>query len=260
MLTEFSEFFSYKKTKKKNQLSIREYYTMFTNTMETFRQKANIVPVEDNCFSDSGIHRFKEEESYKFIKNIEVLTNKRRINPSSSEFKEVMECFYNTAPKTFKVIRIEKVVNVSLKRMYISYKKMVEEKNQSDDVEIHPVWHGSHDEAIQSICTHGFNRSYAGRNGNKYGLGTYFAKSANYTADNRLSVPSPKSEKRVLLCRIVTGKYTIGAPYLKEPPLDPMSEHEARLDSLVDNINSPEIFVIFKDFAALPEYVVTFTV
>lgn len=93
--------------------------------------------------------------------------------------------------------------------------------------------------------------------GNKYGMGTYFAKTANYTIDNRLSVPGKNCEKRIILCRVVVGEYTVGEPNLRYPPYNPNAIEQSRYDSVVDDKNNPEIFVVFKDFAAYPEYVLT---
>jgi poly [ADP-ribose] polymerase 10/14/15 len=55
----------------------------------------------------------------------------------------------------------------------------------------------------------------------------------------------------------LVGEFAQGKDGLKEPPLKPGST-VMRYDSTVDDVNKPEIFVVFHDADAYPEYLIRF--
>ncbi|XP_063397891.1 uncharacterized protein LOC134682909 [Mytilus trossulus] len=77
-------------------------------------------------------------------------------------------------------------------------------------------------------------------------------------------MPEIQEEKpmhRMILSRVLVGKYTGGnANYRKPPPLfadDPSGRY---YDSCVDHIHSPKIFVIFDSAQAYPEYLIEYNI
>ena len=91
-----------------------------------------------------------------------------------------------------------------------------------------------------------------------FGKGVYFASRANYSAQEKYSVPDEHGHQKMFICRVVVGKYTKGEKSMKvAPPLDASRKH-LLFDSLVDNVTKPTIFVTMSDSQAYPEYVVTF--
>ena len=88
-----------------------------------------------------------------------------------------------------------------------------------------------------------------------YGDGVYFAVDASTSA----KYCKPHDGKRYMYyCKVLTGEYTIGKAGLKESPMKDVDTHEW-FDSVVDNAESPTMFIIFNDTQAYPEYLVTFT-
>ena len=87
-----------------------------------------------------------------------------------------------------------------------------------------------------------------------YGDGVYFATSFSYSSSSSYSPPDSKAQKYIFQCRILTGHFTEGQQWIKEPP---MRTRELRYDSVVDKIANPKMFVIFKDMQVYPEYVIT---
>jgi Poly(ADP-ribose) polymerase catalytic domain len=90
-----------------------------------------------------------------------------------------------------------------------------------------------------------------------FGKGVYFAQDFAYSADDRYSKPDKSGLKCVLRCRVLTGQFTVGTEDMIEPPPKPGSPTE-RFDSTVDDESNPTVFVIYTDYHAYPEYVVTF--
>lgn len=90
-----------------------------------------------------------------------------------------------------------------------------------------------------------------------YGKGVYFAVNAEYSA-RRFSPPDPSGMKRLYVARVLTGYYTVGKSRDKAPP-PRGSDPTDCFDSLVDNQQTPSMFVIFHDDQAYPEHLITFS-
>jgi len=114
------------------------------------------------------------------------------------------------------------------------------------------LWHGTSWQSLPNILRSGFNRAYSGRHGTKFGVGTYFSPDAEYA----LRFCDKATPRALLLARVLVGRWTKGAPGLREPPLigngEEGWERGRRYDSTVDNCERPRIFCVFRDFQALP--------
>jgi hypothetical protein len=166
------------------------------------------------------------------------------LNKNSNEYSAVSKHFHLTLPNTI-IERIVKVNNVLLKKLYSSLKeafKLNKSKNSSLE---YRLFHGTSYDIIEKICKKGFNRSYCGKNGVSFGCGVYFAKESKYS--HRYAIPK-KDEYCMILSRVLVGSYEKGNSIMKEP-------HD-QFDSTVDCIQSPTIFVVYKDFQAIPDYLI----
>jgi len=116
------------------------------------------------------------------------------------------------------------------------------------------LWHGTSLESVRNITLNGFNRAYCGRHGMKYGHGTYFSAAADYSVrfcDRR------QPQRVMFFAKVLVGESAKGSPELVEPPHRD-DEGMQRYDSTVDDVESPNIFCIFRDFQAIPLYLVEF--
>lgn len=114
------------------------------------------------------------------------------------------------------------------------------------------LWHGTTAESVPNIVLGGFNRGYCGRHGTKLGSGTYFSASAGYSlrfCDRRRPL------RMMLLSRVLAGVWARGEPGLVEAP---RRDAHTRYDSTVDDTASPSMYCIFRDFQAVPQYLVVF--
>ena len=90
-----------------------------------------------------------------------------------------------------------------------------------------------------------------------YGSGAYFAVESSYSARDTYSAPDGDGLKRMYLARVLTGEYTLGTAGLKVPPEKP-GKPGVLFDTVVDKVSKPNLFVVFNDCQAYPEYLVTF--
>ena len=92
-----------------------------------------------------------------------------------------------------------------------------------------------------------------------YGQGTYFAAKFSYSARDIYSpIGGDRGFKHIYQVRVLTGEYTQGKEELRDAPSKSSANTAIKFDSVVDDVNNPEIFVIFHDAHAYPEYLIKF--
>lgn len=92
----------------------------------------------------------------------------------------------------------------------------------------------------------------------RFGEGVYFALSANYSVHDTYSRPDSKGHKRMYLCKVLTGEYTVGQNGMRVPPAKKGKQSHILYDSVVDNVGNPSMFIIFNDTQGYPDYLITF--
>ena len=92
-----------------------------------------------------------------------------------------------------------------------------------------------------------------------YGEGVYCSVNASYSSSNTYSPPDANGNKHIFLALVLTGEHTVGNRSLRVPPAkDPKKSYVILYDSVVDNLNKPNVFVIFNNAQCYPEYLITF--
>ena len=94
--------------------------------------------------------------------------------------------------------------------------------------------------------------------GTAIGKGVYFAVNAQYSAGS-FTFPQPGTNHRhIYQARVLTGMTTRGnSQMIDAPPQDPTKPNDL-YNSVSDNPASPNMFVVFSDTQAYPEYLITF--
>ncbi|KAF6120827.1 poly(ADP-ribose) polymerase family member 15 [Phyllostomus discolor] len=179
-----------------------------------------------------------------------------QLQPGQSEYDAVKERFSQTCP-SYTIEKIERIQNVFLWQSYQVKKKHMDMKNGHMGNE-RILFHGTDADSVPHINQHGFNRSYAGKNAIAYGKGTYFAVDASYSANDNYSRPDGNGRKHVYVARVLTGAYTLGHEGLISPPSKNTFNSTDLFDSVTDDIQYPKVFVVFFDYQAYPEYLITF--
>ncbi|CAD5114819.1 DgyrCDS3859 [Dimorphilus gyrociliatus] len=220
-----------------------------------------LIMQPENDYGDwfTSLSNENTPENFYNIKEVQAETVLDKVCSWSDEYKSVETLFFRSLGDNsqYRIVMIERIKNILLKDLYESYKKNIEKRYNNRNVEVRPVWHGTDENSVEEICRDHFNRSYQGRNGNRFGMGTYFARHVSYALNDRLSRRGSNNYKKLIMCRIVQGSSCLGEPHLKSPLINPMSFPLSRYETVVDNLENPEIYVVFNDFGALPEYVLT---
>ncbi|XP_071437994.1 protein mono-ADP-ribosyltransferase PARP10 isoform X2 [Pithys albifrons albifrons] len=178
----------------------------------------------------------------------------------SEEFADTVHHFYGTLEKLHNriiIVKVQKLIHPVLYKQYQLKKGSVERACATGTATERVLFHGTTKASSREICLHGFNRSFCGKNATHYGRGVYFAVRAALSARDRYSPPSADGTKFIFMAKVVTGMFTAGHRGLRAPPLREDAMGPQRYHSVVDNVQQPEIFVIFNDTQAYPQYLIT---
>lgn len=179
------------------------------------------------------------------------------IKPSlhAQEHKKVSDLFHATCSS--QIVKIERIQNEAVFEVYAVQQRKMDESGAHGSNEM-LLFHGTAEVNCQAINHKGFNRSYSWQKNTLYGKGVYFAKDANYSARPQYSQPGPTSLRHMYLARVLVGEYTVGKKDIIVPPSKTQNDLTDTYDSVVDQMPSPEIFVVFHDLQCYPEYLITF--
>lgn len=117
------------------------------------------------------------------------------------------------------------------------------------------VFHGTPEETTaRAIWTLGFDLRMQGQHGSAMGGGLYFARASNYS--HCYTRPSSGGLRCMFYARIVVGRITDhgGGPL----PVDANNPYAASYDTRVDDISSPNVYVIADSHQCYPEFLIEY--
>ncbi|XP_065836494.1 protein mono-ADP-ribosyltransferase PARP14-like [Oscarella lobularis] len=150
----------------------------------------------------------------------------------SKEYQDISKNFKATLRGEQGVIqKIERIENPILYRQYsfakdvLAAKRAKEISARTATLELE-LYHGTREDAVQHVIDNGFNRIYAGTaSGKRFGAAVYFAKESRVS--HYYARVNAQGEKRMFLCKVLLGLYTIGVEGLLEPPvINPMQQKQ----------------------------------
>jgi len=159
-----------------------------------------------------------------------------------------------------RVLSIERVENpsqaASCKTHIKALSRSLSDQGVAFEPGLHTRWafHGSGgiDTIVQDPL--GFRVSPGGRS--VWGIGTYFARDAEYCCDGGFCQPSPDGTRKLLVCLV-----SIGIPCAGDPThcgVLPHRQGQHRFNSAVDSMSNPEVYITHSRGSAYPAYVITF--
>ncbi|XP_059954992.1 protein mono-ADP-ribosyltransferase PARP9 [Mesoplodon densirostris] len=153
------------------------------------------------------------------------------------------------------VIKVEKIDNALLMAAFQRRKKMMEERAHGKPVS-HRLFQQVPHQFCKMVCRVGFHRMYSVPCDPKYGAGIYLTKNLKNIAHQIKKTSATDKLIYVFEAEVLTGSFCKGHQLnIVPPPL-----HPGAIDchnSVVDNVSSPETFVIFSDTQAVPQYLWT---
>lgn len=81
---------------------------------------------------------------------------------------------------------------------------------------------------------------------------------ARYSDSDTYSKPDDQRHKRMYLCKVLTGEYTVGQDGMRVPPPKPGQQSHILYDSVVNDVSNPMYFTVFNDTQCYPAYLITF--
>lgn len=180
------------------------------------------------------------------------------IFPASSYQESQLRAEFATALPDAVFVRAFKVMHEQSNMYYALRSTMQTRLPGSPPPRELELWHGTSWVNVPEILQHGFNRSFAGRHGTLLGVATYFSNELAYSqrfCDRHGA--GADATKVMIRARVLVGNYCKGASECIEPPVMDAATG-TKYDSTVDSTERPKIFAVFKDFQAVPLFLVEF--
>jgi len=218
------------------------------------------------CWADNAIERPTFSDCVGFFKRLgegrpywgEGGFDQRLILPDGKEKEFVMLAFMKTLEKyTIAVQSVERVQNSALWNPFLAKKISMMQRNSARE-HYEKVWlfHGTDEATVGKIVAQGFDRNFGGKNATLYGKGTYFAVDSEYSARDSYSRPNAAGDQFIFLARVMVGEYCKGR---EDAPAPDVYKGNELYDTTVDDVQTPKIFVTYRDAQAYPQYLIKYT-
>lgn len=158
-------------------------------------------------------------------------------------YDKICERITSSYPKAC-ILRILEVCNDTLREKYNNRKLVMERDYRIKDVlEEKQLFHGTNTDCIESICKNGFIAKY--NKNSSYGKGTYFAEDASYSFG---FMHNNETKKGAMVTLMILADVLCGRSF---------NGNVTDFDRY-DNGIGPRMYVIPRDDACYPRYIISF--
>ncbi|TNV85958.1 hypothetical protein FGO68_gene824 [Halteria grandinella] len=177
----------------------------------------------------------------------------------TEEFNKIATQFKSTLPKAV-VLKVERIQNINLWRQFQLESDRIKEKlgGNPDSVNIRYAYHGTGNTPPQTIymSEDGFNVNYCS-DGSLWGKANYFAVKSEYSHSYRHK--TSKGTFQMFYARVILGRAKLLGQdkSLREPPMVEGSSN-VRYDSVQGFASGSDIFMVYSNKKAYPEYLLTY--
>ncbi|TNV83377.1 hypothetical protein FGO68_gene5837 [Halteria grandinella] len=173
------------------------------------------------------------------------------------EYNEVLNEFQNTMLAA-NVIKIERIQNYILWKKYLLEATILTEKlGSKKDQKVKYLFHGTKHTKPSDIyeSEQGFNIAYS--NNGSWGRANYFAVNASYSC-NGFKHAVGNGTYQIFFARVLLGKCIELArdSQLREPPLSIFNMQ--RYDSIKGRTGGSDVYMVYANAKAYPEYLITY--
>jgi hypothetical protein len=158
----------------------------------------------------------------------------------SPEYKKIHKDFIKSFSINPSIIFIQRLQHpVKFMQYQLEKQRMaLRDKCPVDNVKELTLYHGTSEDAVESINKNGFNRSFGSVQA--YGDGIYFARDAILSSSYKYAKPDTNGHQVVYVTKVLVGHSTLGKGGMKIPP---DRKPGVPYDSLVNSRNNPTIYV-----------------
>uniref|UniRef100_F6UNV4 Poly(ADP-ribose) polymerase family member 9 n=1 Tax=Monodelphis domestica TaxID=13616 RepID=F6UNV4_MONDO len=241
-------------------VSIREDIRPGKVMLEITGRLKNIIPVVLNI--EILLWRVQMDWVDKNLKRLSSLNYSSPIQPQEgnvpmSDF--LMEGMLTKKKKAFEKagLEIQKVVPINNPTLEAAFKdrKMIQSRKGNVNTSLTLYQEVPH-QFCNLVKRIGFQSIYSMPPDAHYGDGIYFCRNLGNLVDNIRRTPDSDHLIYIFEAEVAVGSYCKGNPaYICPPPLGPGTMDS--YDSVVDDVNYPETFVIFDSTQALPQFLYT---
>ena len=214
------------------------------------------VEIEAGGLQTVRLHEVNNDDSNGSadVKNEENISQSVAMNDEEREiFREFRKTMTDVTVKVITMKRIKRTL--SRREVYeaILKTKTKELKNKNVKQIEQMLFHGTASKNVAKIVNGGFNRDF--NRMHRYGKGTYFSSMASESA-RYCDLLQPI--KKILVCKVIVGEYCIGTPDMDGSSVPYKSDQKTRYESCVNRMENPTIFVINRDYHAIPTHIITY--
>ncbi len=178
------------------------------------------------------------------------------VNVESQEWKDLAMQFKLTQP-TAKIIKIERIQNKKLWKIFHNEVKDLKEKYAGEDPLIKILHHGTGNNKPEIIyqSEEGFNINYS--NEGMWGRAIYFAVNSSYSHNYSFNAGP---FRQMFMASVLIGKTQESLPKssFREPGYNPVTK--LQYDSVSGNTNGSDVFMVYSNKKAYPSYLISYTV